>query len=307
MTSITRPAAADTTASCRRIIRQSASRRLARSRLLALLVRSPAWLLGLGAQVGGFAAHAVALRSGALTTVQMIVAGELVVSVAIVRLRSGRPLPRRAWAAGTAVFAGVAAFLALTSGGPAGGGGPAPAGLAVAGLSPAGLGAAVTGVLAVAAAAAGLAASGRRRALLLGVAAGLTDAGLAVVTTALSGEFGHGLAAVAASWPPYVLLVAGLGSVLLTQTAYQAARPMITLPVIAAVTPAASVAVGLAFLGQTAQLGPARTVAAVLIAAVTGAALVLLARTAPSGHTAPGRPAAAPLPPAAPLAPVLLS
>jgi hypothetical protein len=44
-----------------------------RPRLLLLLVRQPLWLLGMLAQIGGFAAHAVALRSGPLATVQMLV------------------------------------------------------------------------------------------------------------------------------------------------------------------------------------------------------------------------------------------
>src|ERR1700749_961610 len=63
-----------------------------RPRLLLLLARQPLWLLGIAAQIGGFAAHAVALRSGPLATVQMLVAGELVVAVVFVRVWSGRPL-----------------------------------------------------------------------------------------------------------------------------------------------------------------------------------------------------------------------
>ncbi|MBO0815723.1 MAG: hypothetical protein J2P30_11380, partial [Actinobacteria bacterium] len=88
-----------------------------RPRLIGLLARQPPWLLGFAAQIGGFALHAVALRSGPLTIVQMTVAAELMVSVAIVRVRSGRPLPRTAWLAGAAVLAGITAFLALTASG----------------------------------------------------------------------------------------------------------------------------------------------------------------------------------------------
>ena len=260
-----------------------------RPRLIGLLVRQPLWLLGIAAQIGGFAAHAVALRSGSLTTVQMIVAAELIVSVAIVRVRSGRPLPRTAWAAGGAVVAGIVAFLALTSRVSSGNLGPDHWQAA------AGLGAATAGVAAIATAIAGLSAAGRRRALLLAMAAGLADACVAVATMALSREAGHGIAAVAGSWPLYVLVVGGLGSVLLTQTAYQAARPMITLPVIATVTPLASVAIGLGFFGEVSQLGAGRTVAAGIVAAVTGAALVILARSAPADRHHP-RPSASPLP-----------
>src|ERR1700689_777597 len=51
-----------------------------RPRLLFLLARQPLWLLGIAAQIGGFAAHAGPLRSGALATVPMLVAGELIVA-----------------------------------------------------------------------------------------------------------------------------------------------------------------------------------------------------------------------------------
>jgi len=86
-----------------------------RPRLLFLLARQPLWLLGIGVQIGGFAAHAVALRSGPLATVQMLVSAELIVAVVIVRIWSGRPLGRGCWAAALTVVAAVAAFLELAS------------------------------------------------------------------------------------------------------------------------------------------------------------------------------------------------
>src|SRR5580692_3573871 len=86
-----------------------------RPRLLFLLARQPLWLLGIAAQIGGFAAHAVALRSGALATVQMLVSVELVVAVVILRVWSGRPLSRASWGAALTAAAAAAAFLALTS------------------------------------------------------------------------------------------------------------------------------------------------------------------------------------------------
>src|SRR5215472_16239713 len=86
-----------------------------RPRLLFLLARQPLWLLGIAVQAGGFAAHAVALRSGPLATVQMLVSAELIVAVVILRVWSGRPLSRSSWAAALTVVAAVAAFLALAS------------------------------------------------------------------------------------------------------------------------------------------------------------------------------------------------
>lgn len=272
-----------------------------RPKLLGLLVRQPLWLFGLVVQIGGFVMHAVALRSGSLAVVQMIVAAELLVSVALVRARSGRPLPGKVWGAGAAVLAGIVAFLALTSFGLA----DVPRQSAVAAhvaraagstgaISGTALGASVSGAAAIAIAAVGLAAAGRRRTLLLAVAAGLADTSVAVVTTALTREAGHGIAAIAGSWPVYALVAGGICSLLLTQTAYQAARPMITLPVIAAVTPMASVAVGVAFLGDAARLGVVRTIAAGAVALATSAAIAVLARSAPAvrpvqAHTAGNR------------------
>jgi drug/metabolite transporter (DMT)-like permease len=246
-----------------------------RPRLLFLLARQPLWLLGMAVQIGGFAAHAVALRSGPLGTVQMLVAAELVVSVVIVRAWSGRPLSRASWAAALTVVAAIAAFLALTSSGHGHAAGKPHY------LMAAGLGAAATGAGAVAAATAGLRAAGRHRALLLAVAAGLADSCSAVVTMAFSHVASHGLAALAASWTIYALVVCGVGNVLLTQTAYQSGLPMLTLPVIAAVTPVASVAVGIGLLGEAPRVGVAGAVAVGFAVIVASLALACLARSVP--------------------------
>ena len=92
----------------------------------------------------------------------------------------------------------------------------------------------------------------------------------------------HGLAALAASWTLYALAASGAGNVLLTQTAYQAGQPMITLPVIAAVTPLASAAVGIGLLGEAPGTGLAGGVAAGLAVLITSVALAFLARSAPT-------------------------
>ncbi|MBO0805931.1 MAG: hypothetical protein J2P25_23025, partial [Nocardiopsaceae bacterium] len=131
----------------------------------------------------------------------------------------------------------------------------------------------------------GLNAAGRRRAVLLSLAAGFADTTTAVATMAFTQVAGHGLVATALSWTPYGVVVAGIGNVLLTQTAYQAGRPMITLPVISAVTPMASVAIAVGILGEGARMGAARAIAAGLAALLTCVALVILAR---STSTSPG-------------------
>jgi drug/metabolite transporter (DMT)-like permease len=252
-----------------------------RPRLLLLLARQPLWLLGMAVQIGGFAAHAVALRSGALATVQMVVAAELVVAVVIVRFWSGRPLSRGSWAAALAVVAAIAVFLAVTSSGHRHSIDHPNYVLA------AGLGAAATGCGALVAAVVGLRSTGRGRAVLLAVAAGLADSCSAVVTMGFSHVAGHGLAALFTSWTVYAVIVCGAGNVLLTQTAYQAGQPMVTLPIIAAVTPVASVAIGIGLLGETPQTGVAGLVVAGLAVVVASLALARLARSAPHPHPEP--------------------
>jgi hypothetical protein len=239
-----------------------------RPRLLLLLVQRPWWLLGIGVELGGFATHAVALRTGPLTIVQMLVASSLLFSVATVRLWSGRRLNWTAWAAVLAVIAGIGSFVALA---PPAGGVPGVSGHA-------GLAAACLATCAVPLAAAGLAAAGARRAVLLAVAAGLADTGIAVVTMVFSHVVSGGLTGMAGSWATYALMLGGPCSLLLTQTAYQAGRPMITLPVIAVVTPVASLAAGNLLLGESAQLGVLRGAVAALAVLVTSAGLVVLAR-----------------------------
>jgi drug/metabolite transporter (DMT)-like permease len=257
-----------------------------RPRLLLLLVRQPLWLLGMLAQIGGFAAHAVALRTGPLATVQMLVAAELVVAVVFVRVWSGRPLRPASWAAALTVVGGSAVFLAVTS---------SDHRQVVSHpnyVMAAALGTVVLGGAALAAAVAGLRATGRGRAVLLAVAAGLADACSAVVTLGFSHVASHGVVALFTSWTIYALIVCGVGNVLLTQTAYQTGQPMITLPIIACVTPVASVAIGIGLLGETPHAGVAGGIAAGFAVLVTSVALAYLARSAP--HPSPqGRESAA--------------
>jgi drug/metabolite transporter (DMT)-like permease len=246
-----------------------------RPRLLFQLAHQPLWLMGLLAQIGGFAAHAVALRTGPLATVQMLVAAELVVAVVIVRIWSGRPLSRASWAAALTVVAAIAVFLAVTSSDHRHAASHPNYVVAAA------LGATAAGGAAVMAAVAGLRATGRSRAVLLAVAAGLADTCSAVVTLGFSHVAGHGVVALFTSWTVYALIVCGAGNVLLTQTAYQTGQPLITLPIIASVTPVASVAIGIGLLGETPHAGLAGGIAAGFAVLVTSVALACLARSAP--------------------------
>lgn len=236
-----------------------------RPRLVLLLTRQPVWLLGAALELGGFSTHAAALNSGSFAAVQLILSGALVVSVAVGSRLARRRLGRRSWAAVLAVVAGGGAATALLG----------ISDQADSRLAPAAL---VTGLVAAPVAAAALFYRGLHRAALLGCAAGLADAFVAVITAA----FAHAVSAgvVLTSWPAYVLLVGGLLSLLLTQTAYQVDEPLTTLPLIATMMPLATLAVGVLVLGDSAHLTGARGIAAIGFALLAIAGLAVLARSA---------------------------
>jgi hypothetical protein len=122
------------------------------------------------------------------------------------------------------------------------------------------------------------------------VGAGLADAGVAVVTMAFTHTLSHGVTGMLTSWPAYAVAIGGPCSLLLTQTAYQAGFPMVSLPVITVVSPMASLAVGVGLLGETTQLTALSAVGAGVAVLVAAAGLVTLARTASVPE--PGQPAA---------------
>jgi hypothetical protein len=242
------------------------------ARLLAVLVRQRLWLAGAALQGGGFAAHTAALGTGSLAAVQLILGCSLLVSVGVSARLSRRVLPCRCWPAIFTVVTAIGVSVALL--GPDGHSASYTSGRAA-------LSALVTGMVTVPIAVAGLLSTGRRaRPVLLAVAAGMADTCLAVLTMAFAHSFAHGFGGVVTSWPVYGLIVAGLASLSLTQTAYQTDAPLITLPVITSVTPLASLAVGIVALRETADLSAARSVIVIACLACGLAALVVLARVA---------------------------
>jgi drug/metabolite transporter (DMT)-like permease len=247
-----------------------------RPRLLLHLARQPLWLAGAIVQVVGLILHAVALRFGALAVVQMLVATSLIFSVVTVRIRSRQKLTPTAWTAAAAVVAGVGLFLLLTA---------PPAHPRHHGHAPHHqiLAAALTlGIVTVIVIACGFRASGTRRAGLLAAGAGLLDTGLAVATMEFTHVAPHGPVAIGLSWSTYALIVCGLGSLLITQSAFQAGYPLIALPVLAAVTPAASVAVGFGLLEETIRAGTVNVLGAGVAVVATSVGLAVLARSAPA-------------------------
>ena len=76
----------------------------------------------------------------------------------------------------------------------------------------------------------GLRTGGVGRAARFAVAAGVANAFMAVLTKAFADKLGDGIGETFSSWEPYAVIAAGILSMLLIQTAYQAGHPTVVLP-----------------------------------------------------------------------------
>jgi drug/metabolite transporter (DMT)-like permease len=188
--------------------------------LVFRLARQPVWLLGLASMILGFVFQISALRFGPLTLVQPILALELLFVFGYMAVIGRRvKVRRRDWLAAVAMSAGIGLFLRLAS--PSGGRLHAPgASWWLAGL------ATLVIVLLALAVAFGLdhrpAASRSRRAAVLGAATGISWGFVAAVIKELSSHLGDGIGAIVSNWSPYVLIVAGAGTIILASHALAA-------------------------------------------------------------------------------------
>ena len=238
--------------------------------LLVRLVRQPAWLVGLGAEIGGFALHAAALSRGSLVLVQPLLTLDLVFTLAIGAALTHTRLARRDWLGLACTVAGVSALLvAAAPGADTNGSADMPSWLLCATW--------VTAASLVAAMWA-LRSAGNRRAALLAVSAGVANGFMAVLTKAFADRLSAGVVTTLQSWQPYALAGAGLVALLVTQSAYQASRPTIVLPIINVVDPMVSVLIGISLFGESVDLAGARGGIVALAAALTVVGLVALGR-----------------------------
>jgi hypothetical protein len=190
-------------------------------RLVWHLARHPVWLLGLASMILGFVFQVSALRFGPLALVQPVLALELLFVFAyMTAFGSPRVKVRpRDWLAAVAMSAGIGSFLRVAS--PSGGRQHAPGTLWL----PASLTTLALVLLALALTFGPLrrpGASPSRRAAVLGAATGISWGFVAAVIKELSSRLGEGIGAIAASWPPYVLIAVGAGTLILASHALAA-------------------------------------------------------------------------------------
>jgi hypothetical protein len=246
--------------------------------LFLRLLRTPAWLAGQAAAVTGFVLHGAALRFGPVVLVQPLLSGGLVLTLAlgalVDRRHPGRPLPsRRQWVAAGVVVLGLTVFLLCAH--PRHG---APRGRALV-LLLAGAGALL----------AALVASWWRRtpgrphkALALGIAAGC---GFGITGVLLKQVVHNAPTNWHAIWPLLLMIVVGVTSVVLAQSAYQSGALIESLPCLTVLEPVVAVAVASRAYGEHLHAGwlPHLGQAAGLVLLATG--VVVIARAEMSRHT----------------------
>jgi drug/metabolite transporter (DMT)-like permease len=251
----------------------------ARPGLLVRVAQQPVWIVGVCAEIAGFVLQVIALRHGSLVVVQPLLTTSLLFTIALAARWTESNVRASEWAAVIAVISGLAVFLIVASPSEESSGLADASDWIVTGLS---IAAAIALLLW-----SGLRASGRRRAAALGLAAGLGDAIMAVFTKAFAHVTDHGALAVLTSWIPYALCAAGLTALLLTQTAYQAGLPKVSLPIITVADPLVSCGIGVALFGEALHLGGVRGPIVILSIAIMACGLIVLSRSSATSAPEP--------------------
>jgi drug/metabolite transporter (DMT)-like permease len=249
--------------------------------LLRRLVRDPVWLTGWAVNLAGFCAQAIALHFGSTAIVQPLLVTQLVFTIALGTVGTGRRPARLDLLGGIAVSAGLAVLFTVPGAIPPEGE-PSRPRIFLAGL--------IAAPLIVVLSRAAWLRKGPVRAALLGVCAGLCFAATAVLIKLTTADLVHrGVAATAVDWPGYALAGSTLLGLVIEQRAFAAGSLPAAMTAMTMTNPIASYLVAaLAF-----QTLPPRTAAAfaavsVSVVLLTGG-VALLSRSA---HAARGGEAA---------------
>ncbi|WP_433469351.1 DMT family transporter [Spirillospora sp. CA-128828] len=249
--------------------------------LLRRLLRDPVWLTGWGVNLAGFCAQAIALHFGSTAIVQPLLVTQLVFTIALGTIGTGRPPARMDLFGGIAVSAGLAVLFTVPGAIPPEGA-PSRPRILLAGL--------IAAPLVVVLSRAAWLRKGPVRAALLGVCAGLCFAATAVLIKLTTADLvNRGVAATAADWPGYALAGSTLLGLVIEQRAFAAGSLPAAMTAMTMTNPIASYLVA-AFAFHTL---PPRTAAAFVavsfsVVLLTGG-VALLSRSA---HAARGSEAA---------------
>ncbi|MHB1537194.1 MAG: DMT family transporter [Solirubrobacteraceae bacterium] len=259
-------------------------------RLFAALLRMPRWWLAIVAITLGFLLQALALSRASLTLVEPLLTFELPLTILFAALLLKGRVPARDWVSIAAVAVGLAALLAAAS--PHGGRADAVSGWrwALGGFAAAGLfGALLLGALR---------SDGRRRAALMGAAAGAGFGISAALIKVCAARVQHDPAALLGDWQPYAMVAIGVSSLALFNSAVHIASLVTVQPAVTLGDPLVSGLLGVMLFGEHIRLG------ALIAPELLGVALIVLgtlrlarSRHLPSSPPARDRAAAAPAAP----------
>lgn len=240
-------------------------------RLMWHLLHRPAWFGGMLSVIAGFLLQAAALGSGRISVVEPVLVLELPATLVIAALVFRSRMTYREWGAAAAMTAGLALVLYALS--PTGGSSVDIAWQtwALAG----GTNVVVVGVGVLWAAAQP---PGATRAAILGAATGCAFGLTAALIKGMTDHFSEGFTGVLSSWQLYAMIVTGLGSLFLLQSAMNAGRLLATQPGLTLVDPVVAVLWGVLVFGERVRHGPF-LVLAVAGAVVVGASVVALTRS----------------------------
>ncbi len=241
----------------------------------AATLRSPLWLGGILADVGGLALQVLALHIGALTVVQPLLVTSVLFALVVAHRVAGTRISRREVVLGAALVLSVAGFL-IISGAVNAKAGQTDRSAAV--VTAAAFLLAVAGCTIASRRYTRRKLDSRRAAALLGVAAGTIYAGTAALIKACTKILQHGPVALLTSWQLYALIIAGATGLLLAQLAFQAGPLAASLPATAATDPLASVVLGVVVFDEQLRHSVIPLLLSVLCLMLMSTAVFLLSR-----------------------------
>jgi drug/metabolite transporter (DMT)-like permease len=238
--------------------------------LLARLVHNPIWLVGIGADVLGYALQFVALGRGTLVLVQPLLVSGLLFALPMAAWWSRSPLRRRDWIGAVAVCVGLSVFLVVAR--PAHGHDDVRTRIWVLLLAAA---AVVSGFLVVVA----LGRPVRQKSMLLSGVAGVIYGVSAALTKTSAHLLSRGVVVLLSHWQPYALVVAGISGMVVAQSAFQAGSLDASLPTMTVVDPVVSIVIGAVAFGESLDTGAFRTLIELVALGVMVAGVFLLGQS----------------------------
>lgn len=240
-------------------------------KLLLWLVQQPRWLAGVGCSLAGNLAFASALNHGSVVLVEAVFVVRLIFGLTISAFWGWHRVPRMDLIGGAVITLGLVAFLLAAR--PRAGSGH------VTDLRWA-LGAGIPVVLAAALALVARSASGSRRALLLGLGAGmLFGVQASLIQSAVQLVTGKGVVGLLTTWHPYAVVFVALFGMLLVQSAFESAPLSASYPGVVTAQLLAAMAIGIFVLGGQLRLSAGTVTVILLSLAAMVAGIIIITRS----------------------------